>query len=202
MGKKIQEWSTKLLSKAGKAVLVKSVAQAIHAYCMSCFLIPKTLCQELERMMNAYWWSSNSSNSKGIRWLAWDKMSMSKKQGGMGFRSLYGFNLALIGKHIWNFISDPNSLVARIYKTRYFLDCHILKANKQRGSSYIWEGIWEAKEELMKGYKWVLGDGQTIDICKDSWLRGKANHRVEYREYPPGIAQSKVGDFFIQGFKA
>lgn len=70
VAKKIQEWSTKLLLRAGKIVLIKNVAQAISAYCMSCFLITKILGQEMERMINAYWWSSNSTNMKGIRWLA------------------------------------------------------------------------------------------------------------------------------------
>lgn len=95
---KIQGWSSKLLSRAGKAVMIRNVAQTIPSYTMSCFLIPKTLCQEIERLINAYWWKSSSNNSQGIRWLAWAKMSMSKKRGGLGFRDLHGFNLSLLGK--------------------------------------------------------------------------------------------------------
>lgn len=96
---RIQGWNTKLLSRAGNDVLLKNVAPAIQSYCMTCFLLPKSLCRDIEKLMNAYWWSSNSSNSKGVRWLSWDGMSMSKEKGGMGFRNLYGFNLALLGKH-------------------------------------------------------------------------------------------------------
>lgn len=47
---RIQNWSSKLLSKAGKAVMIRNVAQSIPAYTMSCFMIPKTLCQEIERL--------------------------------------------------------------------------------------------------------------------------------------------------------
>lgn len=61
---KIKGWNTKLLSRAGKAVLLHNVAQTIPAYTMSCFMIPKSLCQEIEKMMNSFWWSSNSSNKK------------------------------------------------------------------------------------------------------------------------------------------
>ncbi|XP_020164172.1 uncharacterized protein [Aegilops tauschii subsp. strangulata] len=42
---KIQGWMEKLLSAAGKEVLIKSVAQAIPVYSMSCFKLPRGLCQ-------------------------------------------------------------------------------------------------------------------------------------------------------------
>lgn len=32
---------------------------------------------------------------------------MVKSKGGLGFRDLYGFNLALLGKHVWNFLNNP-----------------------------------------------------------------------------------------------
>lgn len=64
--------------------MLRNVAQTIPSYVMSVFLIPRSLCQEIERMMNAFWWKSNSSNSKEIKWLAWDKMSMSKSRVGLG----------------------------------------------------------------------------------------------------------------------
>ncbi|XP_074343060.1 uncharacterized protein LOC141680854 [Apium graveolens] len=52
---KLQSWDAKSLSKAGKTVLLRIVAQSLPSYAMSCFLLPKSLCIELERMMNSYW---------------------------------------------------------------------------------------------------------------------------------------------------
>lgn len=37
----------------------------------------------------------------------------------MGFRDLHLFNLALLGKHVWRFMKNPNSLCARVMKGRY-----------------------------------------------------------------------------------
>lgn len=46
----------KLLSQAGKEVLIKSVIQAIPTYNMGVFKLPKGLLQELNKMVRGYWW--------------------------------------------------------------------------------------------------------------------------------------------------
>lgn len=43
--KRIRSWQAKHVSQAGKSVLIRSVAQAIPSYSMSCFLMSKSLCQ-------------------------------------------------------------------------------------------------------------------------------------------------------------
>lgn len=54
------------LSMAGREVLLKSVAQAIPAYCMSMYLFPQSLGDEIQRMFNSFWWGSNKRDSQDI----------------------------------------------------------------------------------------------------------------------------------------
>ncbi|GAU26752.1 hypothetical protein TSUD_317500 [Trifolium subterraneum] len=68
-------------------------------------------------MMNSFWWGGGANN-KGIQWLAWDRMAYPKALGGMGFRDLYTFNLAMIAKQGWNIMTKPHTLVAKLYKAR------------------------------------------------------------------------------------
>lgn len=198
--KKIQGWSNCKVSKAGKLVLLKNVAQSIPSHCMSCFLLPKSLSLEIERMFNGFWWKSGKSDSKGIRWLSWENMCMAKDKGGLGFRSLQGYNMALIGKLIWQFMTKPDSLVARIYKARYYPNNHVLEAQKSGDASFIWSGICEVKEELRQGFKWVLGDGKSIKIFTDQWLRGKNDYRVE-NHHINSSRDDKVADYFRPDIK-
>ena len=48
--KKIQDWKGKLLSKGGKEILIKAVAQSIPTYMMGVFQLPEKLCDELDAM--------------------------------------------------------------------------------------------------------------------------------------------------------
>jgi hypothetical protein len=102
--KKINSWSSKCLSLAGREVMVKSVLQAIPLYVMSTFLIPSSLCDEIEKIMNSYWQGHNDERPKGIHWLSWDSLSMHKNDGGMGFKNLSAFNLAMLRKQAWKLL--------------------------------------------------------------------------------------------------
>lgn len=72
--KRITSWSGKSLSQAGREILIKSVAQAIPSYCMSIYFLPHTLCDEIQKMLNSFWWGSKNRTTRGINWLSWEKL--------------------------------------------------------------------------------------------------------------------------------
>lgn len=76
---------------------LESVAQAVLTHIMSCFLLQKGLCDELEGMMRNFWWGQRQQEEK-IPWVAWKKMCKSKLHRGMRFRNLQVFNLAMLAK--------------------------------------------------------------------------------------------------------
>ena len=95
--RKLAGWKEKLLSKARKEVLIKAVAQAIPTYTMSCFRLPDSLCEELTSMIRKFWWGQQKEE-KRIAWLSWEKLCVPKSCGGMGFKQLKYFNMALLAK--------------------------------------------------------------------------------------------------------
>ena len=52
--RKLQGWEKKLLSQAGREVLIKAVVQAIPTYTMNCFKLPIGLCEELEGLIRRF----------------------------------------------------------------------------------------------------------------------------------------------------
>lgn len=67
LGKKFVGWKEKMLSKAGKEVLIKGVAQAIPTYTMSCFKLPDSLSKKLTSMIWNFWWGQKNDEKKIAR---------------------------------------------------------------------------------------------------------------------------------------
>ena len=97
VGQKLAGWKSKLLSMGGKEILIKVMAQAIPTYTMSCFLLPQGLCDDMERLMKNFWWGQKQQETK-LGWVSWKRMCISKARGGLGFRNLKAFNLAMLAK--------------------------------------------------------------------------------------------------------
>ncbi|CAJ2636114.1 unnamed protein product [Trifolium pratense] len=168
--KKINSWSSRCLSQAGREIMIKSVLQSIPSYIMSIFLIPSSLCDEIEKMMNSFWWGHNKEQSKGIHWLSWERLAMHKNAGGLGFKSIQAFNYAMLGKQAWKLQANPGNLITRLFKAKYFPRSDFLSSSIGHNPSYVWRSIWSAKFIVRGGYKWSIGTGYDIPVWDNRWV--------------------------------
>ncbi|XP_062005742.1 uncharacterized protein LOC133722901 [Rosa rugosa] len=155
LNKKLEGWQGKLLSSAGKDLLIRVVAQSLPSYTMSFFLLPKHLCDSLHRKCAKFWWGSKGENRK-THWLSWDRLCQPKEAGGMGFRDLHAHNLALLSKQGWRLIRNPGSLLARLYQARYFPNGDFWSSELSSSPSACWRGIHAAKHILRRGVRWQV----------------------------------------------
>lgn len=93
IGKRLSSWMDKLVSWAGREVLIKTVAQAIPTYAMSVFKFPKDMCQSSQALINRFWRGHNSN-------LSGTKLCNRKEDGGLGFGDLEAFTDALLAKQL------------------------------------------------------------------------------------------------------
>ncbi|XP_062007626.1 uncharacterized protein LOC133724796 [Rosa rugosa] len=103
LAKKIEGWQGKMLSGAGKDILIRVVAQALPAYAMSVFQLTNNFCEDLEQMFARFWWGSTLDKQK-IHWKTWKALCNPREEGGLGFRSLMHFNSICNGEevNIWS----------------------------------------------------------------------------------------------------
>ena len=175
--KKLQGWKGKLLSIAGKEVLIKAVAQSIPTYTMGVFQLPVKLCNELNAMCARFWWGQ-VGNEKKIHWRSWDILSTPKKDGGMGFRDIRSFNLAMLVKQGWRLTQGKDSLLFRCFKVKYFPRYGFLEAVDVPNSSFVWKSILAAQVILERGHCWRVGDGLAIRVTKDRWIPKHLTNKV------------------------
>ncbi|KAL4298005.1 hypothetical protein GQ457_12G013580 [Hibiscus cannabinus] len=96
---RVSGWTKRLLSFGGREIFLKSVAQALPLYIMSCCLLPRTITDRITSSMRRYCWSGKLSE-RGWPLLEWDKICTPKNAGGLGLRDLRRFNIALLGKQL------------------------------------------------------------------------------------------------------
>jgi hypothetical protein len=158
--------------------MLKAVIQAILIYSMSVFLLPKTLCHDINSMMSKFWWEHKENDTKMV-WMSWERLGRTNERGGMGFRDLESFNLALLAKQGWRLIHSSNSLVSRVFKEKYYPNGSFQTSTLGRRPSYAWRSIWASRRLLQEGMRWRVDDGKSIRIWHDRWLPSPTTYAVQ-----------------------
>ena len=138
-------------------------------YTMNCFKLLESLCNELNTKMRNFWWAQRDKERK-MAWIAWEKMCTPKNEGGMGFKDLKAFNLALLVKQGWRISQDLDSLAHRVLKEKYFSDSNFLEAELGKNPSYTWRSLVAARGVLHRGLRWNIGNGWKAKIWTDRWI--------------------------------
>lgn len=153
----------KLLSKARKEILIKAVVQAFPQYAMSIFKISISICKVIEQRIAAFWWKQNESK-RGMYWKKWEILKCRKDEGGLGFKDLIIFNKAMLAKQAWRLSQSPSALYSQILKGIYNPNGDLWKAKTGQRPSWGWHSILIGRDTLEPEVKWIVGDGQSINI--------------------------------------
>ena len=99
-------------------------------------------------------------------------MCLPKAEGGMGFRDIKLFHIAMLGKQGWRLMVNPESLCARVLKGKYYHTSDFMSATKKKNASHTWRAILTGRKVLQMGCIRRIGDGQSTNVWSDQWLPG------------------------------
>ncbi|VVA39307.1 PREDICTED: reverse mRNAase [Prunus dulcis] len=124
---KLHMGNAKLLSMAGKEVLIKAVAQGLPTYTMG-------------------------SGKRSIHWNCWRNLCRPKCLRGLGFKIFEAFNQAMVAKQAWRLLKNPSSLVGQILRARYFPNGDLLTAGGKVLVSVYCSGCGTATEDVIHAF--------------------------------------------------
>ncbi|CAL8136353.1 unnamed protein product [Prunus armeniaca] len=196
---KLLGWSEQYLSPAGKEVLIKAVAMAMPNYSMSCFKLPVSLCKEIERDIANFLWKGQKDH-RGIHWVSWQRLCQFKKAGGLGFRDLLCFYLAMLAKIGWRILQNPESLLARLLHEKYYFEYDFMHVVCGRKVSWGWKGILQGRRILEAGLRWRVENGECIRILPDRWLATPYISMVHSRHPDMPLMVSELIDMTLRSW--
>lgn len=161
---------------------------------------------EIESMCAKFWWGATGKDKK-VHWKAWKSLKSPKMLGGLGFRDLTHFNKALLAKQIQRIVENPNSLVARVLKARYFKHTNIMEASLSSNPSYLWRSLLWSRDIIRARTLWKVGNCHTINARWDAWIpslsvgRIRSNISYDCNVYIKDVINNS-GDWDIQKAKS
>ncbi|VFR01318.1 unnamed protein product [Cuscuta campestris] len=102
MRDKCSAWMGRYLSPGGKAIMIKSVLQAIPTHLFAAHFPPKLVIREMEAIMTRFFWSGMGGERR-YHWGSWKTLALPWGEGGVGFLDLTTLAKACSAKLWWNF---------------------------------------------------------------------------------------------------
>ncbi|GJV67697.1 putative RNA-directed DNA polymerase [Tanacetum coccineum] len=198
---RIGDWKNKSLSFAGRLQLCTSVISSMQVYWASVFVIPKGIIYDIQQLIRAFLWC-NGEIKRGKAKVAWEEICLPKSEGGLGLRSLEIFNLALMTTHIWNIISNKESLWVRWIHTYKLRGRTLWDVQPKGAMSWGWRKILQLRS-IVKPFFWArIGNGMTTSVwydlcCPQSPLSTFLTPRDIARE--GSSLQLRVADLVVNG---
>nr|CAN60781.1 hypothetical protein VITISV_022451 [Vitis vinifera] len=135
-----------------RLTLLKSTLSSLPTYFISLFVIPKRVCAKLEKIQRDFLWGGGALGNKP-HLVSWKVICTAKKDGGLGIRNLAIFNNALLGKWLWRFANENESLWKQII-------------SRDGTRVKFWKDLWCENQSLEEAFPTLFN----LSINKDSWV--------------------------------
>lgn len=180
-------WKRRMLSFAGRLVLIKSVLSCLPVYYLSLFRMPEGVAKDFERIQAAFLWGGSELRRK-VHLVKWEEVTKSIANGGLGIRKVRVANSCLLLKWWWRFACESKALWRKVICSKYNIDecCWLLNSGDSWRQSKLWRDISSLAslhpslvEGFLNNFKVQVGDGCRVRFWEDMWCDGHCL-RVEF----------------------
>ncbi|XP_019095868.1 PREDICTED: uncharacterized protein LOC109130605 [Camelina sativa] len=169
---KLNSWSTRTLSFAGRLQMLNTVIAGITNFWCSALVLPKKCIDTLNSLCGMFLWKGCLEGHHSAR-VAWSTVVTAKSEGGLGIRDLKKWNKACLVKLIWLLFFRSGSIWVAWFKEAVLAgnlsNFWVRKPNSQH--SWIAKKLLKIREEA---YPWImvkLGNGRKCRFWSDRWCK-------------------------------
>ncbi|XP_029143947.1 uncharacterized protein [Arachis hypogaea] len=153
---RLASWKGRLLNRAGRLCLIKSVASSLPIYQMQVTLFPTSVCQKIDYVLRQFLWKGKVGE-RCLNLVKWSKVVTPRKYGGLGIRDTQCVNFALLGKLVWQLLHNKDKLWVRIMLAKYLYGSSCFSPKFSNNVSSTWRAIYKTIEKLRDGFDWCTG---------------------------------------------
>ncbi|XP_072081248.1 uncharacterized protein [Arachis hypogaea] len=141
---KLSLWKAKVLNKAEKLVLIKSILNSLPVYYLSLYKMPKAVAEKLISLQRRLLWSKEDGE-QGMTLVKWELVQAPRKFGGLGVGDDMVQNTALLFKWWWHFAKEECSLWKKVVLQEEMLSEDVTSYSFTKN---IWKGLAPPRMEL------------------------------------------------------
>ena len=137
---------------------------------MSLFRLPKGVKARLEKIKRDFLWEGGTLERK-FHLVNWNTVCSSKEKGGLGVRDLSLVNKALLGKWVWRFTEEDNSIWKDVINIKYLVEEGGWFPKTTRGNSGLspWKDISKEIGLMKLNRVFAIGDESKVRLWEDTW---------------------------------
>lgn len=167
---KINSWTAKKLSFAGRLVLINTVIAGISNLWCATFTIPKKCIKIIHSLFGAYLWKGTAEENRSAK-VSWEVVTLAKSEGGLGIRNLVYWNRACSIKLLWLLFFRSGSIwvawfIKNILSGRV---SNLWTIKEKQTHSSATKKILRVRDYAYRWIKILPGNGRDTRFWSDNW---------------------------------
>jgi hypothetical protein len=170
MERKLAGWQRMYLSKGGRVTLIKSTLSSLPTYFLSLFSIPVSVAARIDTIQRNFLWGGRGEGKK-FHLMNWSQVCQPLHLGGLGIHNVRLFNRALLGKWLWRFGNERETLWRQVIHSKYGSLPGGWTSAPSTGPYGVglWKNIRKDWIHFARNLRFEVGDGTRIKFWTDSW---------------------------------
>ena len=164
---RLASWKGRLLNRAGRICLARSVLASLPIHTMQVLWLPTNVCHAIDSTTRRFIWSGREEG-RSFNLVNWKILTRPRRFGGLSIRDSRIANVALLGKLAWKILCEPHKPWVQVLSHIYLSQSHVLDSYVGKGSSYVWRSIKKALNFLREGWQFRLRSGRS-SFWYDNW---------------------------------